>query len=102
MVEGPGCKLKGIKIKAKLLKQTVKDVSGNSVEKVQDLTLVAIINMIQLSAIVVELTLRAGSLDLTQDLSTSGQTGEGVGGATPPVPPLKINSVLCKMNFNAY
>ncbi|XP_052271922.1 endonuclease 8-like 3 [Dreissena polymorpha] len=48
--------------------------------------------MIQLSAIVVELTLRAGSLDLTQDLSTSGQTGEGVGGATPPVPPLKINS----------
>lgn len=33
MVEGPGCKLKGIKIKAKLKGQTVKDVKGNAVDK---------------------------------------------------------------------
>ena len=34
MVEGPGCKLKGIKIKAKLRGQTVHAVEGNAVQKV--------------------------------------------------------------------
>jgi len=34
MVEGPGCKLKGIKIKAKLKNQRVKGVKGNAVDKV--------------------------------------------------------------------
>ncbi|XP_062582985.1 endonuclease 8-like 3 [Saccostrea cucullata] len=33
MVEGPGCKLKGEKIKSKLMNQTVKSVSGNAVER---------------------------------------------------------------------
>ena len=34
MVEGPGCKLKGIKIKAKLKGQSVHSVRGNAVDKV--------------------------------------------------------------------
>lgn len=33
MVEGPGCKIKGEKIKAKLMRQTVKSVSGNAVDR---------------------------------------------------------------------
>ncbi|XP_056008220.1 endonuclease 8-like 3 isoform X2 [Ostrea edulis] len=33
MVEGPGCKIKGEKIKSKLLNQTVKTVSGNAVNR---------------------------------------------------------------------
>jgi len=34
MVEGPGCKLKGEKIKGKLIGQNVKQVSGNAVNRV--------------------------------------------------------------------
>ena len=34
MVEGPGCKVKGEKIKGKLKGQIVKGVSGNAVNKV--------------------------------------------------------------------
>ena len=37
MVEGPGCKLKGIKIKAKLKGQSVHAVKGNAVDKVFNL-----------------------------------------------------------------
>nr|XP_022309457.1 endonuclease 8-like 3 isoform X2 [Crassostrea virginica] len=33
MVEGPGCKIKGEKIKSKLINQTVKTVSGNAVDR---------------------------------------------------------------------
>ncbi|XP_061179751.1 endonuclease 8-like 3 [Saccostrea echinata] len=33
MVEGPGCKLKGEKIKSKLMNQAVKSVSGNAVDR---------------------------------------------------------------------
>uniref|UniRef100_A0A8W8M3I3 Formamidopyrimidine-DNA glycosylase catalytic domain-containing protein n=1 Tax=Magallana gigas TaxID=29159 RepID=A0A8W8M3I3_MAGGI len=33
MVEGPGCKIKGEKIKSKLMKQAVKAVSGNAVDR---------------------------------------------------------------------
>lgn len=35
MVEGPGCKIKGEKIKSKLMKQAVKAVSGNAVDRVR-------------------------------------------------------------------
>ena len=35
MVEGPGCKVKGEKIKGKLKGQIVKGVSGNAVDKVR-------------------------------------------------------------------
>ncbi|KAK7471346.1 hypothetical protein BaRGS_00036021 [Batillaria attramentaria] len=35
MVEGPGCKLKGEKIKAKILRQTAKSVKGNAVDREQ-------------------------------------------------------------------
>ncbi|XP_076468433.1 endonuclease 8-like 3 [Babylonia areolata] len=35
MVEGPGCKLKGEKIRSKLLNQSVKAVSGNAVDREQ-------------------------------------------------------------------
>jgi hypothetical protein len=34
MVEGPGCKVKGEKIKGKLKGKIVKGVSGNAVDKV--------------------------------------------------------------------
>ena len=36
MVEGPGCKIKGEKIKSKLINQTVKTVSGNAVDRVRE------------------------------------------------------------------
>ena len=35
MVEGPGCKIKGEKIKSKLINQIVKTVSGNAVDRVR-------------------------------------------------------------------
>ena len=34
MVEGPGCKVKGEKLKPRIRGQTVKGVAGNAVEKV--------------------------------------------------------------------
>ena len=35
MVEGPVCKIKGEKIKAKVINQIVKTVSGNAVDRVR-------------------------------------------------------------------
>ena len=37
MVEGPGCKIKGEKIRAKLKGQRVKAVCGNAVKRVRNL-----------------------------------------------------------------